>query len=76
MPKRILSGVVENNSQDKTVVVRVERRFIDPLLKKTVRRSKKYHAHDEKNKFKEGEKVSIIECKPISKKKTWQVIEK
>ena len=50
MPKRILSGVVENNSQDKTVVVRVERRFIDPLLKKTVRRSKKYHAHDEENK--------------------------
>ena len=74
MPKRILSGVVENNSQDKTVVVRVERRFIDPLLKKTVRRSKKYHAHDEENKFKEGEKVSIIECKPISKKKTWQVM--
>ena len=69
MPKRILSGVVENNSQDKTVVVRVERRFIDPLLKKTVRRSKKYHAHDEENKFKKGEKVSIIECKPISKKK-------
>ena len=76
MPKRILSGVVENNSQDKTVVVRVERRFIDPLLKKTVRRSKKYHAHDEKNKFKEGQIVSIIECKPISKKKTWQVVEK
>ena len=75
MPKRILSGVVENNSQDKTVVVRVERRFIDPLLKKTVRRSKKYHAHDEKNKFKEGEKVSIIESKPFSKKKTWMVVE-
>ena len=75
MPKRILSGVVENNSQDKTVVVRVERRFIDPLLKKTVRRSKKYHAHDEKNKHKEGEKVSIIECKPFSKKKTWMVVE-
>ena len=53
MPKRILSGVVENNSLDKTIVVRVERRFIDPLLKKTVRRSKKYHAHDKKNKFKD-----------------------
>ena len=76
MPKRILSGVVENNSQEKTVVVRVERRFIDPLLKKTVRRSKKYHAHDEKNKFKEGEEVSIIESKPYSKKKTWQVMDK
>ena len=75
MPKRILSGVVENNTLDKTIVVRVERRFIDPLLKKTVRRSKRYHAHDEKNRLKEGEKVSIIECKPYSKKKSWQVKE-
>ena len=74
MPKRILSGVVENNSQDKTVVVRVERRFIDPLLKKTVRRSKKYHAHDEKNEYQIGDTVSIIESKPISKLKKWKVI--
>ena len=74
MPKRILSGVVENNSQDKTVVVRVERRFIDPLLKKTVRRSKKYHAHDENNQYKVGDQVNIIETKPISKLKTWTVM--
>ena len=74
MPKRILSGVVENNSQDKTVVVRVERRFIDPLLKKTVRRSKKYHAHDEENKHNIGDEVRIQESKPYSKLKKWIVI--
>ena len=74
MPKRILSGVVENNSQDKTVVVRVERRFIDPLLKKTVRRSKNYHAHDEENKYNIGDEVRIQESKPYSKLKKWIVI--
>ena len=75
MPKRILKGLVVSDKADKTITVLVERRFTDPLFKKTVRSSKKYHAHDEKNKFKEGEEVSIIECKPYSKKKTWKVME-
>ena len=75
MTKRILQGEVVSNKNDKTVVVKVERRFRHPFYGKVISRSKKYHAHDEKNKFKEGEKVSIIECKPFSKKKTWQVIE-
>ena len=61
---------------NKTIVVEVVRKFKHPFYDKIIKRSKKYHAHDEKNRFKEGEKVSIIECKPISKKKTWQVIEK
>tara|TARA_Y100000590_G_scaffold342688_2_gene391382 strand:- start:1626 stop:1850 length:225 start_codon:yes stop_codon:yes gene_type:complete len=74
MPKRVLSGVVESNSQDKTIVVRVERRFIDPLLKKTVRRSKRYHAHDETNKFSIGDTVKIQETRPYSKLKRWIVI--
>ncbi len=74
MTKRILQGEVVSNKNDKTVVVKVQRRFRHPFYGKVISRSKKYHAHDEKNKFKEGEKVSIIECKPISKKKTWQVM--
>ncbi|MEQ9520680.1 MAG: 30S ribosomal protein S17 [Parvibaculum sp.] len=74
MPKRILQGVVVSDKNDKTVVVKVERRFTDPLLKKTVRRTKKYHAHDENNSVKTGETVSIRECRPISKNKTWEVI--
>jgi small subunit ribosomal protein S17 len=74
MPKRILSGVVENNSLNKTIVVRVERRFIDPLLKKTVRRSKKYHAHDEENKYNIGDQVRIQESRPYSKLKRWIVL--
>jgi len=74
MPKRILSGVVENNSLDKTIVVRVERRFIDPLLKKTVRRSKKYHAHDEENKYNTGDQVRMQESRPYSKLKRWIVL--
>ena len=76
MPKRILSGTICKATNKKTVVVEVERTFKHPIYKKYIKRSKKYHAHDEKNKFKEGEKVSIIECKPYSKKKTWQVMEK
>ena len=76
MPKRILNGIVCNASSLKTVVVRVERTFKHPIYKKYIKRSKKYHAHDEKNKFKEGEEVTIIESKPFSKKKTWQVIDK
>ncbi|PCJ71613.1 MAG: 30S ribosomal protein S17 [Rhodobiaceae bacterium] len=74
MPKRILQGVVVSDKNDKTIVVKVERRFTDPLLKKTIRRSKKYHAHDETNSRKVGERVSIRECRPVSKNKTWEVI--
>ena len=76
MPKRILTGTVVSDKGDKTVVVRVERTFLHPLLKKTVRRSKKYHAHDEANAFKEGQQVRIIECAPKSKTKTWEVLPK
>lgn len=75
MPKRVLQGVVVSDKNDKTVVVRVERRFTHPLLKKTVRRTKKYHAHDEANKAKEGDLVRIEECRPISKNKTWKLVE-
>ena len=75
MPKRTLQGVVVSDKQDKTVVVRVERRFTHPVMKKTIRRSKKYHAHDEKNEFKVGDMVWIEEHKPISKLKRWIVVE-
>ena len=74
MPKRVLQGVVVSDKNDKTVVVRVERRFTHPLLKKTVRRSKKYQAHDESNACKVGEIVSIEECAPISRHKRWTVV--
>jgi len=74
MPKRILQGTVVSDKNEKTVVVRVERRFTHPLLKKTVRRSKKYHAHDETNAVKIGEIVNIEECAPISKSKRWTVV--
>jgi small subunit ribosomal protein S17 len=74
MPKRILQGVVVGDKNEKTVVVRVERRFAHPLLQKTVRRSKKYKAHDENNQFKIGDAVSIEECAPISKDKRWTVV--
>ncbi|MSP44139.1 MAG: 30S ribosomal protein S17 [Alphaproteobacteria bacterium] len=74
MPKRILQGVVVSDKGDKTVVVKVERRFPDPVMGKTVRRSKKYHAHDENNAFSVGEKVRIRECRPVSKTKSWEVI--
>ena len=74
MPKRVLQGVVVSDKNDKTVVVEVERRFTHPLFKKTVRRSKKYHAHDEENSFKVGDKVRIEESKPISRSKHWVVL--
>lgn len=74
MPKRILNGVVVSDKNDKTVVVKVERRFTHPLFKKVVRRSKNYHAHDENNAFKVGEKVRIEECAPISRHKRWTVV--
>ncbi len=74
MPKRILQGVVVSDKQEKTLVVKVERRFTHPLLKKTVRRSKNYHAHAETKTHKVGDTVSIEETKPISKLKRWIVI--
>ena len=74
MPKRVLQGVVVSDANAKTVVVQVERRFIHPVLGKTVRRSKKYHAHDESKAYKIGDLVRIRECKPISKLKRWEVI--
>jgi small subunit ribosomal protein S17 len=75
MPKRILEGLVVSDKGDKTIIVKVERTFLHPVLKKTVRRSKKYHAHDEGNVFKLGQTVRIEECAPISKLKTWKVID-
>lgn len=75
MPRRILQGLVVSDKSDKTVVVRVERRFTHPLLKKTVRRSKKYHVHDEGNTRKIGDVVQIRECAPISKLKRWEVVD-
>ena len=76
MTKKILKGKVKSTKSNKTIVVEVVRKYRHPFYGKVTRRSKKYHAHDEKNKFKEGENVSIIETKPISKLKRWQVIEK
>lgn len=76
MPKRILQGVVVSDKNDKTIVVNVERRFTHPVMKKTIRRTKKYHAHDEANTAKAGDIVRIEECKPISKNKTWALLEK
>ncbi len=74
MPKRILQGVVVSDKMDKTVTVMVERRFKHPLYKKFIRRSKKYAAHDENNVVKIGDMVKIRECRPISKRKTWEVV--
>jgi small subunit ribosomal protein S17 len=74
MPKRILQGVVTSDKADKTVTVRVERRFTHPIYKKTVRSSKKYAAHDEQNKCKVGDVVKIIESRPVSKTKKWAVV--
>ena len=74
MPKRILQGTVTSDKNDQTVTVLVERRFIHPLLKKTVRKSKKYRAHDAENQFKTGDRVRIQECAPMSKTKRWEVV--
>ena len=76
MPKRILTGTIVSDKTDKTVVVKVERRVKHPLYGKIVKRSKKYHAHDEGNDFHEGETVRIEETRPISKLKTWGVLER
>jgi small subunit ribosomal protein S17 len=75
MPKRMLQGVVVSNKQDKTIVVRVERRFTHPVLKKTVRSTKKYYAHDENNAFSIGDVVKIEENRPISKLKRWVAVQ-
>ena len=74
MPKRILEGLVVSDKGDKTVVVKVERTILHPVLKKTVRKSKRYHAHDEANAYKTGGSIRIIECAPKSKLKTWEVL--
>ena len=76
MPKRVLTGTIVSDKTDKTVVVLVERKVKHPLYGKIIRRSKKYHAHDEGNAFKEGETVRIEETAPISKLKTWKVIDR
>ena len=72
MPKRILQGTVTSDKNDQTVTVLVERRFTHPVLKKTIRKSKKYRAHDAENQFKTGDSVRIQECAPISKTKRWE----
>jgi small subunit ribosomal protein S17 len=74
MPKRVLQGVVVSDKQDKTVVVKVERRYVHPLYKKSVLSHKKYAAHDENNTYKNGDLVSIEESRPISKNKNWIVV--
>ena len=76
MPKRVLTGQIVSDKTDKTVVVKVERRVKHPLYGKIIKLSKKYHAHDEGNEFKEGETVRIEETAPISKLKTWRVVDR
>ena len=75
MPKKILTGVVVSDKPNKTVTVLVERKYSHPVLKKVIKVRKKYNAHDENNSFKKGDKVSIIESKPFSKNKKFQVME-
>ena len=74
MPKKILNGKVIKDKNDKTIIVLVKRKYSHPFLKKVLTSSKKYHAHDEKNKYKVGDNVKIIEAKPFSKRKKWEVI--
>lgn len=74
MPRRVLQGIVVSDKNEKTVVVRVDRRVRHPIYKKTIRRSKKYAAHDENNQFKIGDVVQIIESRPHSKSKRWEVV--
>ena len=76
MTKKVLKGIITSAKNNKTIVVEVTRNFKHPFYGKVIKRTKKYHAHDETNQFKEGETVSIIESKPISKLKTWEVLEK
>ena len=74
MPRRVMQGTVVSDKPDKTVIVRVDRRVMHPLYKKYIRSSKKYAAHDEANSFKVGDIVKIRECRPISKRKSWEVL--
>ena len=74
MPKKVLTGIVVSDKPNKTITVMIERKFQHPILKKVVKVRKKYNAHDENNKFKKGDKVSIIESKPFSKNKKFQVM--
>jgi small subunit ribosomal protein S17 len=74
MPRRILQGIVVSDVNDKTITVRVERRYRDPIYKKFIVRSKKFLAHDETNRCKTGDRVSIQECRPLSKRKRWEVV--
>ena len=74
MPKKILNGKVIKDKNDKTIIVMVKRKYSHPFFKKVLTSSKKYHAHDEKNKYKVGDNVKIIEAKPFSKRKKWEVI--
>jgi small subunit ribosomal protein S17 len=74
MPRRVLQGTVVSDKADKTIVVRVERRIMHPIYKKFIRRSKKYMAHDETNRFKTGDVVRIVECRPLSARKRWEVL--
>jgi small subunit ribosomal protein S17 len=74
MPRRVLQGVVVSDKADKTVTVVVERRLMHPLYKKFIKRSKRYHAHDEANTAKTGDIVRIRECRPISKTKSWEIL--
>ncbi len=76
MPRRVLTGRVTSDKMDKTITVLVDRRIMHPLYKKFIRRSKKYAAHDEVNACKTGDQVRIVECAPISKRKTWTVVER
>ena len=76
MPRRVMKGLIVSDKGDKTVVVNVERTFLHPVMKKTVRRSKRYHAHDETNAYTAGEIAKIVECAPKSKLKTWEVLPK
>ncbi len=75
MPKKILKGTVVSDKPNKTITVLVERKYQHPLFKKIIKSKKKYNAHDENNKYKNGDKVSIIECKPYSKNKKFEVLE-
>ena len=73
MPRRVMTGKIVSDKGDKTVVVQVERTYLHPVLKKTVRRSSRFHAHDEKNEYHPGDLVLIEECRPMSRTKAWKV---
>lgn len=74
MPKRVLYGVVVSDKADKTAIVKVDRRVLHPLYKKSIRRSKRYAAHDQDNRYQVGERVIIEECRPLSRRKSWRIV--